>query len=64
MSEKRALYSRYPNDPAFGGSFCKYRKLYSHCCKRKCKEFKTTLITQIDNLYENDPEAYWKLIKD
>ena len=22
------------------------------------------MITQIDNLYENDPEAYWKLIKD
>ena len=22
------------------------------------------MITQIDNIYENDPEAYWKLIKD
>ena len=48
----------------FVGLFFKYRKLYSRCCKRKLKEFKTTLITQIDNLYENDPEAYWKLIKD
>ena len=41
----------------------KYRKLYSRCCKRKCKEFKMTLITQIDNMYESDPEAYWKLIR-
>ena len=60
---KSALYSRYPNDPTIRGSFFKFRKLYNRCCKKKCKEFKTTLITQLDNMYENDPEAYWKLLK-
>ena len=37
---KSALYSRYPNDPTIRGSFFKFRKLYSRCCKKKCKEFK------------------------
>ena len=60
---KSALYSRYPNDPIVRGSFFKFRKLYSRCCKRKCKEYKATLIEQLDNMYENDPEAYWKLLK-
>ena len=38
-------------------------KFYGRCCKKKCKEFRSCLISQLDNMYENDPEAYWKLLK-
>ena len=64
LFRKSDMYSKFPNDPIFHGSFFKFRKLYNRNCKKKCKEFKSSLITQLDNMYEKDPEAYWKLLKD
>ena len=62
MLRKSSLFSKFSNDPIIRGSFFKFRKLYSHC-KKKCKEFRSCLISQLDNMYESDPEAYWKLLK-
>ena len=59
MLRKSSLFSKFPNDPIIHGSFFKF----SRCCKKKCKEFRSCLISQFDNMYENDPEAYWKLLK-
>ena len=64
LFRKSDMYSKFPNDPIIRGSFFKFRKLYNKNCKKKCKEFKSSLITQLDNMYEKDPEAYWKLLKD
>ena len=55
--------SKFPNDPIIRGSFFKFRKLYSRCCKKKCKEFRSCFISQLVNMYENDQKAYWKLLK-
>ena len=58
------LYSKYPNDPHIRGSFFKFRKNYSRFCKNRKKEFKKSIISKIDNLYNNDPSEYWKLVKE
>ena len=63
MLRKSSLFSKFPNYPIIRGSFFKFMKLYSRCCKKKCKEFRSCLISQLDNMYVNDPEAYWKLLR-
>ena len=64
LLRKSELFSKFPNDPIIQGLFFKFCKHYSRNCKKKCKEFKSSLITQLDNMYERDPEVYWKLLKD
>ena len=64
MLKKSSLFSRFPNDPIIRRSFFKFRKLYSRSCKCKFKEFKSSLIAQLDSMFERDPESYWKLLKD
>lgn len=64
LLRKSKLYSKFPNNPYIRGSFFKFRKMYSRCCKSKCKEFKACIINKLDCMYDNDPEAYWKLVKE
>ena len=64
MLYKSKQYSKYPCDPAVRGSFFKYRKLYSRQGKKKSKQFKENLIEKLNSLFENDPNAYWNLLKD
>ena len=61
MLRKSSLFSKFLNGPIIPGSFFKFKN--SRCSKKKCKEFRFCLITQLDNMYENDTEAYWKLLK-
>ena len=63
LLRKSDMFSKWPIDPIILGSFFSFRKLYNSNCKKKCKEFKSTLITQLDNMYEKDLEAYWELLK-
>ena len=64
MLRKSSLFAKFPNnDPVIQGSFFKFRKLYSRACKKNYREFKFSLIAHLDNMYENDPEFYWKLFK-
>ena len=62
MLRKSSLYSKFSNDPVIRGTFFKFRKLYSRACKKKYKEYKFSLIAQLDTMYETDPESYWKLL--
>ena len=64
LIKKGQLYSKHPCDPIIRGSFFKLRKLYSRCSKQKYRKFKTDIMNKLDNLHENDPNSYWKLVKD
>lgn len=61
---KSKLYSNFPNDPIIRGSFFKFRKIYSKCCKQKYKSFRTSIINKSNFLNDTYPNAYWKLLKD
>ena len=62
LDYKGKLYAKYPNDPLVRGSFYKFRKNYNKLCKFKRKRYKADLIDKLDNLFENDPKAYWSLL--
>ena len=62
LDYKGKLYAKYPNDPLVRGSFYKFRKKYNKLCKFKRKRYKADLIDKLDNLFENDPKAYWSLL--
>jgi hypothetical protein len=64
LMRKSKLYSKFPNDPIIRGSFFKFRKLYNRCCKQKYRNFRTTIMNKLDTLHDNNPNAYWKLLKD
>ena len=64
LDAKGRLYAKNPNDPMIRGNFYKYRKIYSKLCKFKRKQYKAHLIDQLNNLFENDPKAYWSLLNE
>ena len=64
LDQKGFLYAKYPCDPFVRGSYYKFRKLYVKLCKRKRKEYKGQIVEKLEQLHENDPKAYWKLLED
>ena len=59
---KGKLVSKYPYDPIIRGSYYKLQIEYNKLRKYKMRQFKQSLITQLDNLKENSPKEYWKLL--
>ena len=64
LDQKGYLYAKCPCDPFVRGSYCKFRKVYVKACKRKRKVYKGQIIEKLEQLHENDPKAYWKLLED
>ena len=64
LDQKGYLYAKCPCDPFVRGFYYKFRKLYVKSCKRKRKEYKSQIIEKLEQLHENDPKAYWKLLED
>lgn len=64
LDQKGYLYAKYPNDPLIRGSYYKFRKKYVKACKRKRNEYKTDVISKLEQLHDKDPKAYWKLLDD
>lgn len=62
LDTKGKLLAKHPNDPLVRGNFFKYRKRYSKMCKFKRKKYKADIIDRLDNLFENNPKAYWSLL--
>ena len=62
LDYKGKLLAKYPSDPHVRGKFYKYRKMYSELCKTQRRKYKADLIDKLDNLFENDPKAYWSLL--
>ena len=62
LDHKGKLFAKYPTDPFVRGIFYRYRKYYRKLCKFKHKKYKSYLVGKSDNLFENDPKAYWSLL--
>lgn len=58
------VYSRYPNDSYVRNHFYKLNRLYTKTRKAKKREFKKSILQEIECLHENNPKLYWKLIND
>jgi hypothetical protein len=43
--------------------YFKLRRIYNKIRKYKMKNFKKSILSQLDNLNNNNPKAYWKLIE-
>ena len=56
------IYSKYPNDPAVKGHYYKILRQYSKARKNKYREYKQSLLKQIESLYDDNPKKYWQLI--
>ncbi|CAG2218274.1 unnamed protein product [Mytilus edulis] len=56
------IYSRFPRDPAVKGHFYKLQRLYTKARKHKYREYKQSLLKQIETLHEENPKQYWQLI--
>ncbi|CAG2210987.1 unnamed protein product [Mytilus edulis] len=56
------IYSRFPRDPAVKGHFYKLQRLYTKARKQKYREYKQSLLKQIETLHEENPKQYWQLI--
>ena len=57
------LLQMYPNDPQVRGSFFRGLKFYNKERKRKRRQFKQNLLNKLDDLKENNPKGYWKLLE-
>ena len=64
FDQKGYLYAKCPCDPFDRGSYYKFRKLYVKSCKRKRKEYKDQIIEKLEQLHENDPKTFEKLLDD
>ena len=63
LVRKSGSYSKHPDDPVIGGSFFKFRKMYSQVYKQKKRALKRNSIAKLDKLSKNEPSEYWKLVK-
>ena len=64
LDQKGHLYATHPNDPYIRGSFYKFRKMYVKACKQKRKHYKSEMLERLQQLHDNDPKSYWKLLED
>ena len=58
------VYSSYPNDPNVKNHYYKMYRIYTKTLKKTRKTYKQSILNQIENLHNNDPKQYWKLIND
>ena len=55
-------YSKYPNDPSVKGHYYKLLRIYSKTRKLKFRQYKQSLLDQIEKLHTENPKQYWQLI--
>ena len=58
------LLQKYPNTPSIRRAFFRSLKLYNKTRKYKARKFKEKLLTQLEDLRSNNPQAYWKLLQE
>ncbi|CAG2209584.1 unnamed protein product [Mytilus edulis] len=56
------FFSRFPRYPAVKGHYYKLQRVYTKARKHKYREYKQSLLKQIETLHEENPKQYWKLI--
>ena len=58
------LISMYPNNPYIRGRIEVTRKKLCRANKQQVRETKNKLFEKLENLHDDDPNTYWKIIKD
>ena len=64
LYDKRNLFIQNNKDPIIRGAFFSHLKLYRKTRKRKERLYRKQIIDKLDNLHENNPNAYWSLLKE
>ena len=63
LDHKCILFQKHSSDPIVRGSFFKCLKLYRKTTKYKAREFKNELIKKLEDLHDQNPKEYWKLVE-
>jgi hypothetical protein len=58
------IYSKFPRDNYVKNHYYKLQREYNKLRKFKYRQYKQTLINQLDSLHDNNPKLYWNLIND
>ncbi|CAG2244474.1 unnamed protein product [Mytilus edulis] len=64
LDSKEKLLKKFSKDPIVRTSYFSLLKLYRKTRKQKLKEFRRSVVDELDNLHENNPNKYWNLLKD
>ena len=57
-----SLFLKYSNDPIVRSRYFSTLKQYRKLRKLKSRQFRQEIINQLDTLYDNNPNEYWKLL--
>ncbi|CAG2241908.1 unnamed protein product [Mytilus edulis] len=62
LYRKYKLMQNHNTDPYVRGSFFKCLKSYRKQRRAKIRKFKQDIMNKLDNLYDQNPKAYWQLL--
>ena len=62
LISKGKLLTKFPFDPLVRGSYFKCYREYNKVCKHKKRQFKQKVLDSLDELREDNPKEYCKLI--
>ena len=62
LDYKCKKFQKEPSNPFARSSFFKFLKFYRKIRKSTMKKYRKELLDQLDNLYNNNPKEYWKLV--
>ena len=58
------MFSRYPKDPYIRNYFYKLQREYNKTRKQTYREYKKSLLNQLETLHSDNPKLYWNLINE
>ena len=58
------IYSRFPKDPTVKNHYDKLYREYSNLRKFKYKQYRQSLLYQLDSLPEEHPRLYWNIVNE
>ena len=62
LKKTTELLSKTPNNPHLRGNFCRMRKEFKKFLKKRKKEWKQSIVKDLERMEESDPQEYWKLV--
>ena len=58
------MFSKYPKDPYIRNHFYKLQREYNITRKQTYREYKKSLLNQLEILHSDNPKLYWNLINE
>jgi hypothetical protein len=58
------MFSKYQKDPYIRNHFCKLQREYNKTRKQTYREYKKSLLNQLETLHSDNPTLYWNLINE